>query len=59
MALLLTGPGLSLPGMIIVGREIGVRKVLLYVGALVVLATLVGLFFGSGWGKYLCSCKLD
>jgi len=57
MALLLTAPGLSLPGMVIVSREIGLKKVAAYVGTLVILATLCGAFFGSSWGSYLCTCE--
>jgi uncharacterized protein len=59
MALLLTGPGLSLPGMILIGREIGLKKLACYVIMIIVMAAFVGMFFGSSWGKYLCSCKLD
>jgi uncharacterized membrane protein YraQ (UPF0718 family) len=59
MALLLTAPGLSLPGMIIVSRDIGWKKVGVYVATLVVLATLTGLFFGSKWGAYICSCTIE
>ncbi|MBT3378228.1 MAG: hypothetical protein HN742_27425 [Lentisphaerae bacterium] len=57
MAILLTAPGLSLPGMVIVGREIGIRKLLTYVVVLVCLATVFGVFFGSSWGGYLCNCE--
>ena len=57
MAILLTAPGLSLPGMVIVGREIGIRKLLTYVFVLVCLATACGVFFGSNWGSYLCNCE--
>lgn len=58
MALLLTAPGLSLPGMIIVGREIGWRRLLVYVICVVTLATFTGMLFGSEWGAYICSCRL-
>ena len=57
MAVLLTAPGLSLPGMVIVSREIGMRKLTSYVLLLVLLATVVGWFFGSSWGSYLCNCE--
>ena len=57
MAVLLTAPGLSLPGMVIVSRDIGMRKLASYVLLLVFLATVVGWFFGSSWGSYLCNCE--
>jgi uncharacterized membrane protein YraQ (UPF0718 family) len=56
MALILTAPGLSLPGMIIVWREIGWKRLLVYVVSITVMATLAGLFFGSEWGTYICGC---
>ncbi|NOY81554.1 MAG: hypothetical protein GXP31_11205 [Kiritimatiellaeota bacterium] len=59
MALLLTAPGLSLPGMIIVCRDIGIKRLTVYVVTLVGLATMVGLFFGSTWGQYLCNCRFQ
>ena len=49
MALLLTAPGLSLPGMIILWREIGWKRVLVYVASVTAMGTLAGLCFGSGW----------
>jgi uncharacterized membrane protein YraQ (UPF0718 family) len=58
MALLLTAPGLSLPGMIIVSREIGLKRLFVYVVCIVILATLTGWFFGSEWGAYICNCQL-
>lgn len=58
MALLLTAPGLSLPGMIIVSRDIGWKRLLVYVVCVLVLATVTGWFFGSEWGAYICNCQL-
>lgn len=58
MALLLTAPGLSLPGMIIVSREIGWKRLSVYVVCILLLATLTGWFFGSEWGAYICNCQL-
>jgi hypothetical protein len=58
MALLLTGPGLSLPGMLVVGREVGVRKLLVYVVSVIVLAAFAGALFGSSVGRLVCTCKL-
>ena len=42
LALLLTGPGLSLPNWLAIGRVFGARKALVYVPTIVVLGTLVG-----------------
>lgn len=47
LALLLTGPGLSLPNWLAIARVFGVKKALLYVPTIVVLGTLVGWFFGN------------
>lgn len=58
IALLLTAPGLSLPGMVIVGRDIGWKRLIVYVGCIVLLASMTGWFFGSEWGQYICNCML-
>ena len=58
MALLLTAPGLSLPGMLIVVREIGGKRLCVYVATIMALAAATGWFFGSEWGAYLCNCQL-
>ena len=42
LALLLTGPGLSLPNWIAIARVFGVKKALVYVPTIIVLGTLVG-----------------
>jgi len=42
LALLLTGPGLSLPNWLAVARVFGPRKALVYVATIIVLGTLVG-----------------
>jgi uncharacterized membrane protein YraQ (UPF0718 family) len=47
LALLLTGPGLSLPNWLAIARVFGVKKALVYVPTLVVLGTLVGWLFGT------------
>lgn len=46
LALLLTGPGLSLPNWLAIGRVFGVRKAVVYVLTIVVLGTLVGWMAG-------------
>ncbi len=47
LALLLTGPGLSLPNWLAVARVFGVRQALVYVPTIMVLGTLVGWLFGN------------
>lgn len=47
LALLLTGPGLSLPNWLAISRVFGLGKALVYVPTIVVLGTLVGWFFGN------------
>lgn len=42
LALLLTGPGLSLPNWLAIARVFGVKKALVYVPTIIVLGTLVG-----------------
>lgn len=47
LALLLAGPSLSLPNMLVVHGVIGTKKTAVYVGLVVVYATIGGLLFGS------------
>ncbi|MDR7418596.1 MAG: permease [Armatimonadota bacterium] len=47
LALLLTGPGLSLPNWLAIGRLFGARKAAVYVGTIIVLGTLGGWFTGT------------
>jgi uncharacterized membrane protein YraQ (UPF0718 family) len=47
LALLLTGPGLSLPNWLAIARVFGAKKALVYVPTIVVLGTLVG--WGAGF----------
>jgi uncharacterized membrane protein YraQ (UPF0718 family) len=42
LALLLTGPGLSIPSWLAIGRIFGVRKALVYIPTIIVLGTIVG-----------------
>ncbi len=46
LALLLTGPGLSLPNWLAIGKVFGRKKALVYVPTIVVLGTLVGWIAG-------------
>jgi uncharacterized membrane protein YraQ (UPF0718 family) len=47
MALMLTGPGMSLPNMLAIMRVFGVKKGLVYIPLITVLGTLVGWFTGN------------
>lgn len=47
LALLLTGPGISLPNWLAIGRIFGVKKALIYVPTIIVLGTLVGWITGA------------
>jgi uncharacterized membrane protein YraQ (UPF0718 family) len=46
LALLLAGPSLSLPSMLVIGGELGLKKTAVYVALVVILSTLAGLAFG-------------
>lgn len=47
LALLLTGPGLSLPNWLAIARVFGIKKAIVYIPTIVILGTLVGWFFGN------------
>ena len=57
LAILLGGPGLSLPGLILVRKVAGLKKMLVYWAVTVVLITLVAYVFGRYFGAYECSCQ--
>lgn len=46
LALLLAGPALSLPNMLVIRGVLGTRKTVVYVSLVVILSTLAGLIFG-------------
>jgi len=47
LALLLAGPALSLPNMLVIRSVIGTKKTVVYVSLVVVMATLAGVLYGS------------
>lgn len=47
LALLLAGPSLSLPSILVISGELGWKKTATYVGLVVVLSTLAGLLYGT------------
>ena len=46
LALLLAGPTLSLPSIIVIGRYLGFQKTAVFVGLVIVLSTIIGFVFG-------------
>ena len=46
LALLLAGPAVSLPNMLVVGRIIGVAKTLIYIALVIIFSSAIGLFYG-------------
>jgi uncharacterized membrane protein YraQ (UPF0718 family) len=47
LALLLAGPALSLPNMLVIRSVIGTKKTAVYVGLVIVMSTITGLIYGS------------
>jgi len=47
LALLLAGPGLSLPNMLVIRSVIGTKKTAVYVTLVVIMATISGLIYGT------------
>ncbi|MCG9478957.1 MAG: permease [Actinomycetia bacterium] len=50
LTLLLAGPSLSLPNMIVIGRVMGAKKTLTYVLLVITMSTFVGMLFGHLFG---------
>ena len=49
LALLLAGPALSLPNMLVIRTVLGTQKTLVYCGLVVVMATITGVIYGNFW----------
>jgi uncharacterized membrane protein YraQ (UPF0718 family) len=47
LALLLAGPSLSLPNMLVIRGVMGTQKTIVYVVLVVVLSTIAGLIYGT------------
>jgi len=47
LALLLAGPALSLPNMLVIGSIMGVKKTATFCGIIVVMSTIAGMLFGA------------
>lgn len=50
LALLLAGPALSLPNMLVIRSVIGTQKTIVFVLLVIVMATISGIVFGMFWG---------
>lgn len=50
LSLLLAGPALSLPSMLVINSILGPKKTLTFVGLVVVMATITGMIFGAIMG---------
>jgi hypothetical protein len=50
LALLLAGPALSLPSMIVIRSIMGTKKTLVFIALVVGLSTITGIIFGSLMG---------
>jgi uncharacterized membrane protein YraQ (UPF0718 family) len=50
LALLLAGPALSLPNMLVLNSIMGFKKTFVYCSLVVVMATITGIIFGAFWG---------
>ena len=50
LALLLAGPALSLPNMLVINSIMGVKKTAVFVGLVIVMATVSGMLYGAFWG---------
>jgi hypothetical protein len=50
LALLLAGPALSLPNMLVIRSIVGTKKTVVYVSLVVVLSTVAGMLFGAFFG---------
>jgi len=47
LALLLAGPALSLPNMLVIRKVMGNRKTLVFISLVIVMSTIVGIIFGA------------
>ncbi|MFH1488518.1 MAG: permease, partial [Pseudomonadota bacterium] len=47
LALLLAGPALSLPNMLVIGGVMGAKKTIVFCSIIVVLSTIAGMIYGA------------
>lgn len=58
LAILLNGPGVSLPGALLLLKLFGWKKMLVYEFLEIVLGGAVALLFGKLYGDYTCPCQI-
>jgi len=51
LALLLAGPALSLPNMLVINQVMGPKKTVVFVSLVIIMATIVGMAFGAFFGS--------
>jgi uncharacterized membrane protein YraQ (UPF0718 family) len=49
LSLLLAGPALSLPNMLVIRTVIGTQKTMVYCALVIVMATITGFIYGNYW----------
>ncbi|MCK4981588.1 MAG: permease, partial [Victivallaceae bacterium] len=47
LALLLAGPALSLPNMLVIRSVLGTKKTIVFVSIVIIMATISGMIFGA------------
>ncbi len=57
LAILLAGPGLSLPGLLLLNKVVGLRKTVVYFVIMVILVSGISYAFGQAVGPYQCVCR--
>jgi len=50
LALLLAGPALSLPSMLVIQKIMGTKKAVVFISLVIIMATISGMLFGALWG---------
>ncbi len=58
LAVLLSGPGVSFPGLIIISKAVGVKKAVAYQFLVIALTFAFAALYGSEVGRYICACML-
>lgn len=59
LAVLLTGPGTSLPGAVIVARAIGWKKALAFELVAMTVTAAYAVVFATEIGEYICACMMN
>lgn len=59
LAILITGPGSSLPGAVIIARAIGWKKAFAFEGLAILMSAAYAWLFASKIGEYICACMMN